>query len=186
MTGRMLSVIRVVLQGLFGIDRGEDLMKLATEKAPGDKVPTDKDVRLVELVIALFDEFREHANTCMARFDLSAAHAAALLRLDTPLSQRELAERLKYDASNITGIVDTLEQRGLVERQIDPHDRRVRRLVVTDEGSRVLAHLRACFETASLVDRLDPAEQAQLRALLTKAVGDRTATSWAEMLRGRR
>ena len=51
------------------------------------KVAPKKDVQLVELVIALFDEFREHANSCMAGFDLSAAHAAALLRLDTPLSR---------------------------------------------------------------------------------------------------
>jgi DNA-binding MarR family transcriptional regulator len=150
------------------------------------KVAPEKDVRLVELVIALFDEFREHANTCMAGFDLSAAHAAALLRLDTPLSQRELADCLKYDASNITGIVDTLEQRGLVERQVDTSDRRVRRIVVTEEGGRVLAHLRACFEEASLVDRLDHDERTQLRTLLTKAVGDRATTSWAEMLRGRK
>ena len=150
------------------------------------KVVPETDVRLVELVIALFDEFREHANTCMAGFDLSAAHAAALLRLDTPLSQRELADCLKYDASNITGIVDTLEQRGLVERQVDPADRRIRRLVVTGEGSRVLAHLRKCFEEASLVGRLDDDERLQLRALLTKAVGDRSNTSWAHMLRGRR
>jgi MarR family transcriptional regulator, organic hydroperoxide resistance regulator len=150
------------------------------------KVAPDQDVRLVELVIALFDEFREHANTCMAGFDLSTAHAAALLRLDTPLSQRELADCLKYDASNITGIVDTLEDRGLVERRVDPTDRRVRRLVVTVEGSRVLTHLRTCFEEASLVERLDDDERTQLRVLLAKAVGDRTPTSWAEMLRNRR
>ncbi|MDQ1381977.1 MAG: hypothetical protein QOG65_1655 [Actinomycetota bacterium] len=150
------------------------------------KAVPETDVRLVELVIALFDEFREHANSCMGGFDLSAAHAAALLRLDTPLSQRELADCLKYDASNITGIVDTLEQRGLVERQVDPADRRIRRLVVTGEGSRVLAHLRKCFEEASLVGRLDDDERSQLRVLLTKAVGDRSNTSWAHMLRGRR
>jgi flagellar motor switch protein FliG len=58
--------------------------------------------------------------------------------------------------------------------------------VVTAEGSRVLAHLRKCFEEASLVGRLDDDERSQLRALLTKAVGDRSNTSWAHMLRGRR
>jgi DNA-binding MarR family transcriptional regulator len=142
--------------------------------------------RLVELLIVLFDQFREHALTCMAEFDLSIPQAAALLRLDAPLSQRELADCLKYDASNITSIVDILERRGLVERQVDPSDRRVRRLTVTREGTRVLARLRECLlGQAKLVDGLDDDERARLEALLTKAVGDRTTSGWVEMFRGR-
>ena len=45
-----------------------------------------------------------------------------------------LAGALHCDTSNVTGIVDRLEDRGLVERRVDPRDRRVKRLVLTEEG----------------------------------------------------
>jgi DNA-binding MarR family transcriptional regulator len=149
-------------------------------------VQSETGSKLVELLLVLFDEFREHARTCMAEFDLSIPQAAALLRLDAPLSQRELADCLKYDASNITSIVDILERRGLVERQVDPSDRRIRRLMVTAEGTQVLARLRECLlGQATLVDGLDDDERTQLQVLLTKAVGDRATNGLVEMFRGR-
>jgi DNA-binding MarR family transcriptional regulator len=146
----------------------------------------ERDTRLVERLLVLFDHFRDHAFACIAAVDLSVPHAAALLRLDSPLSQRELADRLKYDASNITSIVDTLARRGLVERRIDPDDRRVRRLVMTTEGRTLVAELRQrVLAEAGLVDELDEPERAQLQTLLTKAVGSRTTSNWVELFRGR-
>ena len=50
---------------------------------------------------------------------------------------RELAERLYLDPSNLTALVDRLEALGLVERQADPDDRHVKRLVITDKGTRL-------------------------------------------------
>ncbi len=148
-------------------------------------VQSERDTKLVELLLILFDQFREHAFACISAADLSIPHAAALLRLDSPLSQRELADCLKYDASNITSIVDTLARRGLLERQIDPTDRRVRRLIVTAEGRTVIGQLRQrVLEEATVVSELDEHERAQLQALLTKAVGRRTTSTWVELFRG--
>jgi MarR family transcriptional regulator, organic hydroperoxide resistance regulator len=48
-----------------------------------------------------------------------------------------LAGKLFCDASNVTGIVDRLEARGLIERRPAEHDRRVKLLVLTDAGERV-------------------------------------------------
>jgi MarR family transcriptional regulator, organic hydroperoxide resistance regulator len=48
-----------------------------------------------------------------------------------------LAGMLFCDASNVTGIVDRLEARGLIERRPSPKDRRVKLLVLTEEGARV-------------------------------------------------
>ena len=62
----------------------------------------------------------------------------------------ELAEALNCDNSNVTGIVDRLEDRGLVERRSATHDRRVKMLVVTPRG----AELRA-----QLAERLDEAPE---------------------------
>jgi DNA-binding MarR family transcriptional regulator len=47
---------------------------------------------------------------------------------------RQLAARLRCDASHVTGIVDGLERRGLVERWPAPDDRRVKHLMPTEEG----------------------------------------------------
>ena len=77
----------------------------------------------------------------------------------------ELAEHLYCDASNVTGIVDRLEGRGLVERKPDPNDRRVKRLVLTPQGQTLWqAHHDRIFDEA----RRRP-------ALLPRPVGRRPA-----------
>jgi DNA-binding MarR family transcriptional regulator len=90
---------------------------------------------------------RERLTVAIAAFELSPpqAHALQVLEPGRPLPMRDLAARLRCDASNITGIVDRLEARGLVERRPAPGDRRVKALVVTDKGVAL---------RASLVERL--------------------------------
>ncbi len=80
---------------------------------------------------------RERLAATIAAFDLSLPQAQALEVLEPgrPVPMRDLAASLKCDASNITGIVDRLEARGLVQRQAAPGDRRVKALVVTDKGA---------------------------------------------------
>lgn len=81
--------------------------------------------------------------------DLSMPQSYALLELDPerdPLSMRTLARCLHNDPSNITGLVDRLEAKGLVERQADPADRRVKALVLTDAGRRARATLQEIVE----------------------------------------
>jgi DNA-binding MarR family transcriptional regulator len=71
-----------------------------------------------------------------AEFDLTPMQALALKRLepDTPLPMNTLADVMICDASNVTGIVDKLEARGLIERRPLEHDRRVKMLAVTKRG----------------------------------------------------
>ena len=158
----------------------------AADSQAADNQVADSPV-VVEPLIALLGLFKEHVDACVTDLGLSVPQAIALLRLDTPLSQRELADCLRYDASNITAIVDGLEQRTLVERQVDETDRRVRRIVVTAQGNEVLTHMREClFQDAPLVAELNESERLQLHALLTKAVGDRESGGWVDMFRPRR
>ena len=63
------------------------------------------------------------------------AHALKVLRPGHPIAMRELADGLHCDPSNITGIVDRLGDRGLVERGAAPGDRRVKTLMLTEEGT---------------------------------------------------
>jgi DNA-binding MarR family transcriptional regulator len=89
--------------------------------------------------------------------------------LQQPQSQRELARRLHYDPSNINALADSLQARGLVERRADPSDRRFRLLALTPEGDRLRTTLEARLaQPPTFLDRLTPAEQEQLLALLAK------------------
>ena len=74
-----------------------------------------------------------------AEFDLTPAqgHALRVLDPERPVPMSTLAEALVCDASNVTGIVDKLESRGLIARQGADHDRRVKQLAVTERGRRI-------------------------------------------------
>jgi DNA-binding MarR family transcriptional regulator len=48
---------------------------------------------------------------------------------------RALAEKWRCDASNVTWLVDRLEERGLVAREQLPSDRRVKTVVLTNSGA---------------------------------------------------
>ena len=85
---------------------------------------------------------------------------------------RELAQALACDNSNVTGIVDRLEARGLVERRASTDDRRVKMLVVTEAGKDLRRRVKARMEEPpEALKRLTPEEQVLLRDLLRKAMG---------------
>ena len=71
-----------------------------------------------------------------SRLDLTPTQGLVLrqLRFGSPVPMSALAETLACDASNITGVVDKLESRGLIVRQSAENDRRVKMLVVTERG----------------------------------------------------
>jgi DNA-binding MarR family transcriptional regulator len=109
-----------------------------------------------------------------AEFDLAKQQAFALVHLepDQPKPMSELAATMFCDASNITGIADRLEARGLVERVPAAHDRRVKTLVLTPEGVRVRAELAARLsEPPEAVTSLSVADQRALRDILRRAAG---------------
>ena len=62
------------------------------------------------------------------------------------LKQVELAERLDVEPITACRILDRLEEAGLVERQRDPDDRRVWRLVLTEKAQPILERLRMLAE----------------------------------------
>src|ERR1700730_3737086 len=91
-----------------------------------------------------------HFAAVVAELDLAPVQAKALheLEVDPPISMRELAERLKSDPSNVTGLVARLEARGLVERRPDPTDRRIKGLALTPAGARMRERLFARQKSA--------------------------------------
>jgi DNA-binding MarR family transcriptional regulator len=109
------------------------------------------------------------------RFGLSPPQLHMLRRLEpgVELPMSALAELLFCDPSNVTGIVDRLESRGLIERRPDPADRRVKRIAITEHGASVRAEaLAQLFEPPEAIKRLARADQRALLALLRKALAE--------------
>ena len=75
-------------------------------------------------------------------FDLMPPQQMTLgLLLGAPRPMGELAQLMHCDNSNITGIVDRLTERGLVERLSAEGDRRVKLVALTDEGRELAQEL---------------------------------------------
>lgn len=107
-----------------------------------------------------------------AEFDLSPMQAFALRLLEPgmPLAMSDLAEALHCDASNVTGIVDRLEARGLIARRGADHDRRVKMLVVTEKGAALRKRLLARLsEPPPEIAALSATDQRALRDILRRA-----------------
>ena len=128
---------------------------------------------MVDVLLSCMGRLRHHAAGTWEALDLTPPLAMALRQLqDGPRSQRELAAGLGYDPSNITALADKLEERGLVERHVDPDDRRVKKLVLSDAGRALLGEIRSRMsEDNPLTTNLSAAEQDQLLRLLRKATG---------------
>ncbi len=133
-----------------------------------DRVDVQAEVGL--LLRMLFRQQRRRFLIAAAEVELHPAQAGALLQLTDVLPMHELAAELGCDSSNVTGLVDRLEARGLVARQESPTDRRVRHLVLTAAGRKMRQRLLSRVGQPILdLTRLDNEEQEQLLALLRKA-----------------
>ncbi|HTJ27260.1 MAG TPA: MarR family transcriptional regulator [Candidatus Limnocylindria bacterium] len=124
---------------------------------------------------ALIDLIRlekAHAVALFAPYDLTPqlAHALHVIPPDG-MTMRALATELVCDASNATGIVDRLEQRGFLERIACDHDRRIKRVRLTEAGRR----MRETLETLLLtpppsIAALNAADQRMLCEIIEHAL----------------
>jgi DNA-binding MarR family transcriptional regulator len=132
-----------------------------------DTVTSSPAAEAWALMQRLFGPQRKRFMTLAAEYDLSPPQLAAMKALhpERPVAMSELAGILGCDNSNVTGIVDRLEYRGLVERRPAEHDRRVKLLVLTGDGQEL---------RESLGDRLHapPDELAELSVEDQRALRD--------------
>src|ERR1700687_2209736 len=94
-----------------------------------------------QLLVQLFFAQRSHLPPLAAELQLSPAqcHVLHLIEPGRGVPMGQLAETLACDASNVTGLVDRLESRGLVRRSPSAADRRGEVLGLTPTGSRLRA-----------------------------------------------
>jgi DNA-binding MarR family transcriptional regulator len=90
-----------------------------------------------------------------------------LIEPGRPLPMGRLAETLSCDASNVTGLVDRLESRGLVRRRPSVEDRRIKVLDLTPTGSRLRTQLLDRMTTPpTTLKRLSVRDQRELVRIL--------------------
>jgi MarR family transcriptional regulator, organic hydroperoxide resistance regulator len=120
----------------------------------------------------LIQERMRHFPALAAEFELSPVQAHVLRTLGYgPQPMSVLAGYLSCDASNVTGLVDRLEARGLVERRGAEHDRRVKLLCLTEAGQEVRRGLMARLaEPPPAIAALSAAELRALRDVMLRAV----------------
>jgi DNA-binding MarR family transcriptional regulator len=107
-----------------------------------------------------------------AEFDLTPVQGQALriLEPERPVAMSALAADLICDASNVTGIVDKLESRGLIARQGAEHDRRIKMLVVTEAGRELRQKLSARAQVPPPSVAALPADVRRRLAQVLKAI----------------
>jgi DNA-binding MarR family transcriptional regulator len=103
-------------------------------------------------------------------------HAIRVLDPERPLAMSTLAQELVCDASNVTGIVDKLESRGLIARQGAEGDRRIKMLVVTEKGRKLRDQLwLRTMEAPRAVTALPEETKRRLAEALRAIVDERLA-----------
>ena len=113
-------------------------------------------------------------NRALADFNLKERSYSVLILADSGLepTQRELADFLSLDPSQIVALVDELEKRKLVVRAPGKQDRRAKTVTATKAGSKLLddAGRAARAAEAQALERLSTGEVATIKALLRKAL----------------
>ena len=124
-----------------------------------------------DLLIQLLLSQRGQLPVLAAALELSPAqcHVLYVIEPGKPVPMKQLAASLSCDASNVTGLVDRLESRGLIRRQPGRQDRRVKELDLTPTGARLRAELVARMSTPpAAIGRLSARDQRELERILSR------------------
>ena len=146
------------------------------ERADGQAPPVlPQAQQVLPLIEHLARVARRAYDTCQVQSCLRPRHliALSLLHERGALSQQALGEALTLDPSNVVGLLNELEERGLVVRQRDPVDRRRHIVSLSEAGASELAAtgVQLTGIEEDLLKALSLAERATLRDLLARVVG---------------
>ena len=141
-----------------------------------DDLPGHHIRRLQQIAVALF--LQETESTGITPVQYAALQAVN----QTPgLDQRTLARTIGLDTSTTGGVVDRLEARGLLQRNANPQDRRVRLLTLTEEGQALLLEVTPLMLRAQhrILEPLSAADRATFMRLTRRIVDAHHAVSRA-------
>jgi DNA-binding MarR family transcriptional regulator len=105
-------------------------------------------------------------------FGLTSTQAITLLLVNEgqPRPMKNFCTLFHCDASNVTGLVDGLEKKGLVSRQSDTHDRRIKVIQLEPAGKRMQQAIIERLETSNdfMLQNLSEDEQQQFVTIVEK------------------
>ncbi|HEY6294188.1 MAG TPA: MarR family transcriptional regulator [Streptosporangiaceae bacterium] len=130
--------------------------------------------QIAEALSGLLKGAQDLAQGVAADLGLTASDVMALLKLEAPMTMKDLGLKIGCDPSFVTSIADALEKHGLARREPSLRDRRSKNIVLTPEGEK--ARARACdelFARAPWSTMLDVGERRCLLGLMRKMLGFR-------------
>ena len=133
----------------------------------------------IKRILMLQDELIHHRALLDAgpwlELNMSTPQLKALLLIseEEVIRMRELARKLGGSFSNATVLVDRLVERGLVERLMEPQDRRVVLVRATEDGRLLIEHLVTSWRslTGPLLESLSPEDLETVSKALSILVG---------------
>ena len=143
-------------------------------------VPLPLVQEVVGLWVQMQARLQAHFAALAAEHSLSVMQAKVLMQLDTSsaVTMRALADRLQYDPSNLTSVIDHMEALGAIQRRPDPRDRRVKSLTLTAAGAEIRERFwHRLVNDAGPLGHLSAGQLQELRAILRAAVA---GPSWGE------
>jgi MarR family transcriptional regulator, organic hydroperoxide resistance regulator len=127
------------------------------------------NAEILESVSELIGRVIGHGEQLAQKLGIPAPFIKALHTMDCPMAMKDLGKRMHCDPSFVTLIADMLEKRGLARREPHPGDRRVKNLVLTDDGISLKKKLETEISARMPWNRaLNDDERAQLLALIRK------------------
>lgn len=150
---------------------------LDAEPVPHTEPLTDEQLnqQISDTVPELIKHIHDLGQRIAIEFGLNGSDALALVKLDAPMTMKELGQRIGCDPSFITTIADALEKHGLARREPSPRDRRSKNIVLTPEGEAVRDRLfRELMVRAPWCTALDTGERRCLLGLMRKMLRARS------------
>jgi DNA-binding MarR family transcriptional regulator len=161
----------------------KSVRRAAPEKGPGSWLAgeigrTDPGSEAWSLMHWMMVMNKQRLMAMAQEFDLAPQQMIALRMLGAgPRKMSDLAQSLFCDNSNVTGIVDRLEERKLVRREAAERDRRVKLLVLTKEGERMRVEItKRMADPPPPIASLSERDQRALRDILKRAVEGNSET----------
>jgi len=132
--------------------------------------------RLQQIAVGIFMDEMADMNVTPVQFALLFAASQ-----ETGLDQRTLAGRIGLDTSTIGAVIDRLESRELIERNVSPDDKRVRLLSVTPAGKKLLQAVMPAMLRAQerMLAPLPKADRSRFMAMVKRIVEENNAWSRA-------
>jgi DNA-binding MarR family transcriptional regulator len=139
---------------------------MGTKRSTVDQLDSEILEAMGELITALIGRSEQIAQ----RFGVPAFCLKALHVLDSSMAMRDLGKYMHCDPSFVTAIADLLEKRGLARREASTADRRIKNLVLTQEGIGLRAKVEREFMAHMPWRNLDQQERACLLSLIRKMI----------------